>query len=95
MRKKLTNSEWNVLMKYIRRLGLDGVFDLHEIDKDTDGFIDYEEDRIVDLQEGLSWVWESIVYPTSHEGMSLEETEILSKIFNECYLLDEVTLTWR
>lgn len=95
MRKKLTNSEWNVLMKYIRRLGLDGVFDLYEIDKDTDGFIDYEEDRIVDLQEGLSWVWESIVYPTSHEGMSLEETEILSKIFSECYLSDEVTLTWR
>lgn len=83
MRTKLTNLEWNTLLKYSRKIGVDQVIDVCEINRYSDGFFDYEDDRIISLPEGLYILYDATVYPADHCGMSPEETEILHKLFTE------------
>lgn len=89
-RQKLTTDEWNTLMRVTKRLGLDTAFDVCEINKEKDGFVDYENGkRKYCLTTGLTWVYEAITAPCTQDGLTLKEGKILFDLFKEFGILKD------
>lgn len=81
MRNKLTNDEFNAVSKLTNNTHLDEAFDVCELDNGDDGFYDFNEQRYVDLETGMYWLYDGLAYPFKHDGMDDKECEVLEKLF--------------
>jgi len=82
-RKKLTNEEFNLLTTWTSRTKVDSVLDVVPVSDEEDGIMDFENDEILSLEEGLKELEGCIAYPFEHEGFSEEESKILENLFTE------------
>jgi len=83
MRTKLTDKEYNLLTTWTSRVKVDSVLDVVPVSDEEDGIMDFENDTILSLEEGLSELEGCIAYPFEHEGFSKEESKILENLFSE------------
>ena len=91
---KIKNDEWNVLSKLTSVTHMDNSFDIWTDEDGNDCFMDFEEDRLVPVEEGLSWIYEGIAYPPQHDGLSREECETLVGLFKHYRFGDEEYYKW-
>ena len=84
----MEESEFNVVQKILTESKMDGSFDVIQLDN-IDVFIDYDEDKIVSLKTGLSWLSDGLVEPTTDE-LSVEELSILKELLCKQNLFDKV-----
>ena len=84
----MEESEFNVVQKILTESKMDGSFDVIQLDN-IDVFIDYDEDKIVSLKTGLSWLSDGLVEPTTDE-LSVEELSILKELLCKQNLFDKI-----
>lgn len=63
MRVTLLPQEILAISKWTHATKMENVFDI----VDPKSFYDFEEDTIVSIQEGMSWIADSIAYHPSHD----------------------------
>lgn len=83
MKQKLTDQEFNLVLRLTHKTLLDEIVDIKEIDNETDQFWDFENDLPMTLQEGFEFLTEANAYPFQHENFSDEEAKILKKLIQE------------
>jgi len=83
IRTKLTDAEYNAVIKLTSATKLDGSFDLW-YDDTADYWIDLEDDdKLVDLTTGFNWLAEALAYPLAHEGLDPEESLLVVNLLKE------------
>jgi len=82
-RRRLTDEEYNLVLKYTSRTHLDQVFDAVQLDPERDAFFDFENCCLMTLSEGFAEIADSIAYSFEEQGFSKEETEILANVIAE------------
>ena len=93
-RKKLTDKEWNALLKLTSNTHLDESFDAYTKRNGEDAFKDYEDGRIKSLHWGLVQLYECIAYPFKHDGMNEDESKTLVELFKEFKIGNEHWHNW-
>lgn len=93
MKNKLTNLEWNAISHLTRTTHLDDAFDI-AFDENHDYFEDFENNCEMPLEEGLSLLHDCIAYPCQHDGLTVEEGELIADVLIECEIADTDWKTW-
>lgn len=56
----------------------------------TDGFVDFERNIFLPLDEGLKCLYESLAYPLQHDGLTLEESMLIVNLFKKFNVSDDL-----
>ena len=84
----MEESEFNVVDKILTESKMYNSFFVLQIDN-NDMFQDFDEEKIVSLKTGLSWLSDGLVEPTTDE-LSVEELSILKELLCKQNLFDKV-----
>lgn len=81
-RKMLTDEEYNAISHYTHNTQIDDVFDIFGTIQDEDFFIDYEENELINLEEGLAILADMSAYPLIHD-VSLKNAKLIHNLMKE------------
>lgn len=91
---RVSDAAYNAILKLTANLKVDSEFDIYT-GADYDYFRDWETDAAVSLQTGLRWLHGAIAYPLQHDGMTLEESQLIVDVFKEFDIVtDDDDIEW-
>ena len=95
-RDRLTDEEWNAITHLTNTTKLDTVFDLVQVEFDTDPdcWWDFDNDCQMDLRTGLKELWSGISYPLKHDGLSDEEAQLVVNVLKEFRIITNSQGEW-
>lgn len=95
-RTRLKDEEWNAITHLTSETKLDSVFDLVQVehDSDPDCWWDFENNREMTLREGLKELWSGLAYPLQHDGLSEKEATLVVNVLKEFRIITETQGEW-
>lgn len=95
-RTKLTDAEYNAILKYTNRIHIDSELDIMTKDDSHDCFVDYSRlphKSYLGLQNGLRQLWDAVAYPLVHD-LDTPDAALLAKLFKEFNIITDAQMAW-